>query len=125
MKKKIAWTVGVALVGLLLATKGTYWLPGTYGGDSANLALGMAAGGLVGFLIGCIVEKTTDSRKRKLKVLYWTLALAVFGACLAFGRGVPIKQTVIVLTCTIGFGLVIGLLQYFWDSRDASTPKVD
>lgn len=123
MKKKIVWTVGVALVGLLLATKETYWIAGTHVGDAAKLALGVVAGGSVGFFIGCIVEKTTDRRKRKLKVLYWTIALAVFGACLGFGRGVPVKQTVTVLTCTVGLGLVVGLLQYFWNSRGASPPK--
>ncbi|HEX5425928.1 MAG TPA: hypothetical protein VFW94_20435 [Candidatus Acidoferrales bacterium] len=120
MKKKMKWTIGVALVGGLLSTKGAYWLPGTYAADAANVALAMIPGGLIGFLIGCVVEKTTDTRKRKLKILYWTLALVVFGSCLAFGRGVPIKQTLTVLTCTIGFGLAVGLFQYFWDSRDAS-----
>jgi len=118
MKRKLCWTLGVGLVGLLLATKETHWFPGTYVHDAESLALGILAGAVIGFLLGCIVEKTTDERRRRVKVLYWLLAMAVFGFYLGFGKGVPIRTTLMVMAWTLGIGLAVGLLQYFLQSKE-------
>jgi hypothetical protein len=118
MNRKLYWTLGVGLVGLLLATKETYWFPGTYFHDAESLALGTLAGGAIGFLLGCIVEKTADERRKRLKILYWLAAMAVFGFYLGFGKGVSTRTTLMVMTWTLGIGLAVGLLQYFLQSKE-------
>ena len=117
MKRKLYWTLGVGLVGLLLATKETYWFSGTYETDAETSALGILAGGIIGFLLSCIVEETEDKRKRRLKVLYWLFAMSVFGFWLGFGKGVSIRTSLIVMTSTLTLGLAFGTLQYFAQSR--------
>jgi membrane associated rhomboid family serine protease len=118
MNRKLYWTLGVGLVGLLLATKGTYWFPGTYFHDAESLTLGLLAGAIIGFLLGCIVEKTMDERRRRAKVLYWLFAMAVFGSYLGSGKAVPTHTTLMVMAWTLGIGLVVGLLQYFLQSKE-------
>jgi predicted MFS family arabinose efflux permease len=118
MNRKLYWTLGVGLVGLLLATKGTHWFLGTYFRDAESLTLGLLAGGIIGFLLGCIVEKTTDERRRRAKVVYWLFAMAVFGSYLGFGKAVPTHTTLMVMAWTLGIGLVVGLLQYFLQSKE-------
>jgi len=39
--------------------------------------------------------------------------MATFGSFLAFGKGVPLNTTLVVLASTLGIGLVVGLVQYF------------
>jgi phosphate/sulfate permease len=119
MKKRIYWGLGVGLVGLLLVQKETYWVSGTYLHDVVTSVLGAVGGVTIGFLIGCIVEKTTDERSRRLKVLCWLLVMAIFGSSLGFGKGVRVSTTLTVLASTLGIGLVIGLLQYFLQRRVA------
>jgi hypothetical protein len=118
MNRKLAWTLGVGLVGLLLAAKETYWFPGAYFRDAGILALGILAGALIGFLFSCIVERTADERRRRAKVLYWLFAMAVFGIYLGFGKGVPTHTTLMVMAWTLGMGLAVGLLQYFLQSKE-------
>jgi len=119
MKKRIYWGLGVGLLGLLLAQKGTYWFSATYLHDIVTSVLGAFGGVLIGFLISCIVEKPTDERSRRFKVLYWLLVMAIFGSFLGFGKGVRVSMTLTVLASTLGIGLVFGLLQYFLQRRVA------
>jgi hypothetical protein len=116
MRKKIYWSLGTGLVGVLLAQKGAYGLPGTYLEDLGTFALGAIGGAIAGLLIGCIVEQTKDERKRQLKVLYWLLVMAILGSYLGIGRHVQIGTTFAVMMCTLGIGLLAGLLQYFMQS---------
>lgn len=118
MSRKLWWTLGVGLVGLLLATKGSYWFPGTFLRDAESMTLGLIGGAIIGFSLGCIVEKTTDERRRRAKVLYWLLAMAVFGSYLGFGKGVPTHTTLMVMVWTLSIGFVVGLLQYFLQSNE-------
>jgi hypothetical protein len=118
MNRKLWWTFGVGLVGLLLATKETYWFPGTYFHDAESLTLGILAGTVIGFLFGCIVEKTADEWRRRAKVLYWLFAMAIFGSYMGFGKGVPTHTTLMVMAWTLGIGLAVGLLQYFLQSKE-------
>jgi phosphate/sulfate permease len=113
MNERIYWSLGVGLLGLLLVQKGTYWFSVTYLHDTVNSVLGAFGGAIIGFLLGCIVENTTDERSRRFKVLYWLLVMAIFGSFLGFGKGVPVSMTMTVLASTLGIGLLIGLIQYF------------
>jgi len=116
MKKKIYWTLGVALVGFYLAQKQTYWFPETYLLDWTKSVLGILGGGTVGFLFGCIVEEASERKQRLLKVFYWLLLMAIVGYFLGAGKGVSLTLTVTVMACSIGLGLLLGVLQYFLQS---------
>ena len=48
-------------------------------------------------LLGCIVERPSDERQRRLKVLYWVLIMAILGLYLGIGRRVPVITTAMVL----------------------------
>jgi len=113
MNRRIMWSLGVGLVGLLLAQKHTYWYSASFARDIFTSALGALGGALIGYLLGCIVENASDERHRRVKVLYWLLVMATFGSFLAFGKGVPLNTTLVVLASTLGIGLVVGLVQYF------------
>jgi hypothetical membrane protein len=117
MNKKVYWTLGLALVGLFLAEKQTYWLSVTYVYDVGTLALGACGGAVVGFFLACIVQNTTDERSRRFKILYWLLVMTAVGSFLGFGKGVPAKTTVTVMAWTLGIGFIVGLLQYFLQSK--------
>jgi len=117
MKKRIFWSLSVGLLGLLLVQKSTYWFSVTYLHDAATSVVGALGGTVIGFLLGCIVEKTTDERSRRAKVLYWLLVTGIFGSFLGFGKGVPASTTLTVFACTLGIGLAVGLLQYFLERR--------
>jgi hypothetical protein len=106
VRKRIYWGLGVGLLGLLFTQKGTYWFSATYLHDIVTSVLGAFGGVLIGFLISCIVEKTTDERSRRFKVLYWFLGMAIFGSFLGFGKGVRVSMTLTVLASTLGIGLV-------------------
>src|SRR5260370_21989412 len=80
MNKKIYWSLGVGLLGLLVVQKGTYWFSVTYLHDIVTSVLGAFGGAIIGFLLGCIVENTTDERSRRFKVLYWLLVMAILGS---------------------------------------------
>jgi hypothetical protein len=79
-------------------------------------------GAVNGFLFGCIVQKTTDERRSRVKILYWLFAMAVFGLCLGFGKGVQTRTTLMVMAWTLGIGVVAGLLQYFLQSTRTPPP---
>jgi hypothetical protein len=113
MKRKVSWSFGVGLVGLYLAQKQTYWLPGTYLRDtltSAAVAIGFA---IVGFLLGCIATRTVNKRQRRLKVMYWLAVMGILATFLGTGKGVPVSMTLAVFAWALGIGLVVGALQYF------------
>jgi len=116
MRRKLYWSLALGLVGALLAEKGTYWLSGTYLGDIETLALGLLGGALAGFLLGSIVERPTDERHRRLKIVYWLAVMAILGLYLGIGRRVPSTTTAVVLACTLGAGLLAGMLQYLVQS---------
>jgi hypothetical protein len=113
MNKKVYWTLAACLVGVFLAQKANYWVPGTNRQDIENSALGAVGGAVIGFMFGCIVENTADERRRRFKILYWLLAMAIFGCYLGLGTGVRISTTLTVMVSTLGVGLVLGLVQYF------------
>jgi len=113
MNRRIIWSLGVSFVGLLLAQKQTYWYSASFTHDIFTSALGVLGGGIIGYLLGCIAEDTSDERHRRVKVLYWLLVMTVFGMFLAFGKGVPLSTTLVVLGSTLAIGLVAGLTQYF------------
>ena len=117
MKRKIYWAAGLAVVGLYLVQKQTYWLPSTYLQDLVKSLLGVFGGALTGFLLGCIVEEVSEQRKRVLKLLYWLIVMAIFGCFLATGKGAPISLRLTVIACSMGLGLILGGLQYVWESR--------
>lgn len=114
MNRRIVWSLGVGLVGLLLAQKHTYWYSASIVRDIFASVLGVLGGTIIGYLLGCIVEETSDERHRRMKILYWLLVMATFGCFLAFGKGVPLNATLVVLGSTLGIGLMIGLIQYFF-----------
>lgn len=114
MNRKIVWSFGVGIVGLYLAQKQTYWLPGTYFHDALTSAAYAIGSAIAGFLMGCIVTKTVNERQRRLKIFYWLGVMGIFGTFLGSGKGVPISTTLTVLATTIGIGLMIGVLQYFF-----------
>jgi len=128
MNKRIYWSLGLGVVGLFLVQKQTYWFSGTFWQDIKTSGLGAFGGALMGFLLGCIVERTADERPRRLKVLYWLLVMAIFGSFFGFGKEVPVGTTLIVFAVTIGIGLVLGLLQYFLQpgkQQDGTRPAAD
>lgn len=122
MKKKIYWAGAIGLAGLYLSTADTYWLPGTLLSDVRALTLGLFGGVLAGFSIGCIVQKVNAEGSRRLKILYWILTTGVLGCFLGFGKGVPTRNTLIVLAWTLGAGFFLGLLQYFLERPKVTTP---
>ena len=124
MNRRFYWGLGVGLLGLLLVQKGTYWFRVTYPHDIVTSVLGASGGATIGFLLGCIVEKTTDERTRRFKLLYWLLVMAIFGSFLGFGKGVPAGTTLIVLASTLGIGLAIGLLQYILQRPKPAPPMI-
>jgi MFS-type transporter involved in bile tolerance (Atg22 family) len=113
MRRRIYWSLGLGIVGLLLSEKQTYWLPGTYLRDIRTLALAVVGCAVAGFLLGCIAERTVDERHGRTKILYWLVVMAIFGSFLGLGKGVPIDTTVTVFAWTLGVGFGIGALQYF------------
>lgn len=113
MNKRIAWSLGVGLVGLYLAQKQTYWLQGTFLRDIRTCTIATLGCAAAGFFLGCIVEKTRDERSRRIKLFYWMLVMGIFGSFVAFGKGVPVSQALIVMAWSLGIGLGLGLLQYF------------
>jgi ABC-type uncharacterized transport system permease subunit len=113
---KLRWTIGVALVGALLASKKITF-------DPVGTGIGTLAGGVIGFLIGCIVVPTTDLWRRKRKILYWMFAVTVFGTSVGLGRGVPASTTATVIGCSVAVGLAIGLLQFFCEQRRTDPPN--
>ena len=113
MKRKIFWSVCLALVGLFIAQKQTYWLPGTYLLDIETCTVAIVGCAVVGFALGCIVETTATERQRRLKILYWLVVMAILGSFIAFGKGISISTTVTRLAWTLAVGVVIGVLQYF------------
>jgi phosphate/sulfate permease len=117
MRKKIYWASGLAVVGLYLVQKQTYWLPATFLEDLVKSLLGVSGGALTGYLLGCIVEQVSEQRKRLLKLVYWLLVMAIFGCFLATGKGAPMTLRLTVIACTMGLGLLLGGLQYFWESK--------
>jgi len=116
MRRKIYWSLGVGLAGIFLAQKGTYYFSGTFLRDLETLTVGALGGVGAGFLLGCIVERTTGERNRRLKVLYWVLVMAILGSYLGVGRQVPIRTTSMVMMGALGTGLLVGFLQYFLQS---------
>lgn len=96
-----------------MVQKRTYWFSVTYLHDIVTSVLGAVGGAVVGFLLSCIVERSTGQWSRRFKVVYWLLVMAIFGSFLGFGNGVPASQTLTVMAWTLGIGLVLGLLQYF------------
>jgi hypothetical protein len=119
-QKTLSWTIAVGLVGVLLASKETYWYPGTYLSDLSSLGVGLVGGAMLGFLFGLIVKKTTDEREARAKIFNWLLAMTGFGLFLSTGKGVPIKTTLTVMSCTISIGLAAGVLQ-FWLTKGQRT----
>ena len=113
MKRKIYWSVGLAIVGLLIAQKQTYWVPGTYLFDIETSTVAIAGCAIAGFTLGCIVETTATERQRRLKILYWLVVMAILGSFIAFGNGVSVSTTATRLAWSLAVGLVIGILQYF------------
>ena len=65
MNKRIYWSLGVGLLGLLLVRKGTNWFSVTYLHDTVISVLGAFWGAIIGFLLGYIAENTTDERSRR------------------------------------------------------------
>ena len=114
--------MAVGFVGFLLTTKKTIWIPGTYLDDAESLALGIIGGAVIGFLLSCIVEESTNERQRRAKVIYWLFVMAVFGCGLGFGKGVSTRTTLIRMAWTLGIGLTIGFLQYFLQSKTKMPP---
>lgn len=100
-------------MGLLLAQKQTYWYSASLPRDIFTSALGALGGGVIGYLLGYIVENASDERHRRVKILCWLLVMATFGSFLGFGKGVPFSTTLVVLASTLGIGLVFGFAQYF------------
>jgi len=125
MRKRIFWSVGVGLVGLYLATADTYWLPGTLLSDLSALAFGIVGGGFAGYSIARVAESVADERTRRLKVLHWLFVMAVLGCFLGFGRGVPIRNTLTVLACTLSIGLAVGTLQYYFQPPKVTPRRED
>ena len=121
MRKRMFWSLGLSMVGLLLAQKQTYWVPGTYFDDIKTSTLAVGGFGVAGFLLGCIVDKTPDERQRRAKLLYWLVVMAIFGSFLGFGKGVSANTTIAVFAWTLGIGLVIGTLQYFFERPRTSS----
>jgi hypothetical protein len=113
MRKKTYWSIGLAVVGLLIAQKQTYWLPGTYLLDLETCTVAVVGCAIAGFTLGCIVETTTTERQRRLKILYWLVVMVILGSFLGFGRGVSVSTTATRLAWTLAVGLVAGVLQYF------------
>jgi peptidoglycan/LPS O-acetylase OafA/YrhL len=113
--KRLAYSLVLGMVGLMLAEKHTYWMPGTYIRDFATLMLGVIGGGIIGFLLGCIVEEGREPKGRK--IVYWILAMAIFGYYLGAGRGVSFTMTLTVVGWSAGVGLALGVIQYSFESR--------
>jgi hypothetical protein len=113
MKRKIYWSIGLAIVGFLIAQKQTYWLPGTYLLDIETCAVAIVGCAVAGFTLGCIVETTATEWQRRLKILYWLVVMAILGSFIAFGKGISVSTTATRLAWTLAVGLLIGVLQYF------------
>lgn len=113
MRLRMYWSAGLSIVGLVLAQKQTYWVPGTYFRDIKTSIFAVVMSAVAGFLLGCIVEKAADERQRRMKILYWLIVMAIFGSFLGFGRGVLVSTTVAVFEWTLGIGFALGILQYF------------
>jgi phosphate/sulfate permease len=113
VKKKVLWSLGLAIIGLFLAQKQVYWLPGTYSRDIETCSFAIVGCAVAGFIVGCIVERTKTERQRRPKILYWLLVTCILGSFLGLGRGVPVETTVTVLASTLLIGLVAGVFQFF------------
>ena len=118
MDKKLSWSLGLGLVGLCVAQKHTYWMPGTYLRDARTSAIAMIGCAAAGFLLGFIITKTPSERQRKLKVLSWLAVMGIFGSFLGIGKGVPLNTTLTVFAWILSVGLVIGILQYLLHQRN-------
>jgi hypothetical protein len=114
MKRRVHWSIGLAIVGAFVAQKQTYWLPGTYLRDIEACSFAIVGCGVAGFTLACIVETIATERQRRMKLFYWLIAMTVFGLFLGFGKGVAFSTTVTVLASTLAVGLVVGGLQYFF-----------
>jgi hypothetical protein len=112
MKRKIYWSVGLAIVGLLIAQKETYWEPGTYLLDIETCTVAVVGCAVAGFTSGCIVDTTATERHRRLKILYWLVVMVILGSFIAFGNGISVRTTATRLAWSLVVGLVIGVLQY-------------
>jgi len=120
MKRRTYWSIGLAVVGLLIAQKQTYWLPGTYLLDIETCTVAIVGCAVAGFTLGCIVESTATERQRRLKILYWLVVIAILGSFLVFAKGVPASTMATRLAWILAVGLAVGVLQYFLE-RPKST----
>lgn len=116
MRRTASWTAGLSLVGLFLARKETYGLPGTSLGDLGTFSIAIGCWCTVGFCIGRVLEKTANKRQRQLKFVYWLVATICLASYLAFGKGVLFTTTIGVFTVTLIVGLTAATLQYFFQS---------
>jgi hypothetical protein len=113
MKRRIYWSVGLAVVGLLIALKDTVWLPGIYLLDIVTCTVAIVGCAVAGFTLGCIVDRTGTERQRRMKILYWLVVMAILGSFIAFGKGISVSTTATRLAWSLAVGLVVGVLQYF------------
>jgi hypothetical protein len=86
MRRKIYWSAGLAIVGLLIAQKQTYWLPGTYLRDIETCGVAIVGCAIAGFTLGCIAERAATERQRRMKIFYWLAVMTIFGSFLGLEK---------------------------------------
>jgi hypothetical protein len=77
--------MGLGLVGLFLASKETYGLPGTSLRDLGTFSFAIGCWCIIGFCMGRVLEQTEIKRQRQLKFVYWSIATICLALFLAFG----------------------------------------
>jgi hypothetical protein len=112
MRRMAYWTIGLGLVGLFLAIKETYGLPGTSLRDLGTFSISIGCWSIVGFCMGSVIEKAKNERQRRMNFVYWLIGMICLASFLSFGKGVLISTTIAVFAGTLTVGLAAATLQY-------------
>lgn len=98
--RRILWTLGMTLIGLLLALKGQ-----DVNVKPAELIIGGVWGAAIGFGLGSIFERR---RPGKTLVTYWALTGALLG--IFFGPLLPVDTLVVQQALGGVIGALVGIL---------------